>query len=251
MGDSSTVALNLTFFGTVGVAFVMFVGLLLLFITTLVLAGVGRLAAIIVMALFGRFPKNETIPVVRLEGLPQEHTTFDDGAAAAPSEAGAPAEQPRETAAAAKPRSPLEWKKTLRPADLKLRLRTAVGHHPLVTAVRREPPVLAEDWAAAVAEADARAMARARAANPEIRISVRDLPDPYTPTQDILEVAPLVQSATHEDNPVQRIPRSFRKPAEPGPLSMLDTGSLVSLSVHGHEPSPDPLDYSAPRKEKY
>ncbi|XAS67253.1 hypothetical protein V3C33_17705 [Micrococcaceae bacterium Sec5.7] len=260
MGDSSTVALNLTFFGTVGVALVMFLGLFLLFIATLVLAGVGRLAALIVMALFGRFPKNETIPVVRLQGLPQAQTSHDDGAAAAAALEAAAATEPHRgtpgaTAPAAGPRgprgwSPRDWKKILTPADLKPRLRAAVGNHPLVTAVRREPPVLAQGWAAAVAEADARAMARARAAKPEIRIPVGDLPNPHAPAQDILEVAPLVESATHEDNSVQPIPRSFRKPAEHGPMSMLDTGSLVSLSGHGHITSPDPVDYSALRKTK-
>ena len=56
MEDPTTIALNLTFFGTLGVAFVMFIGMFLLVVVTLVLAGVGRLAALIVMALFGRFP---------------------------------------------------------------------------------------------------------------------------------------------------------------------------------------------------
>jgi hypothetical protein len=51
--DPTTVALNLTFFGTLGVAFLMFVGLFLIFVTTLVLAGLGRLLAAAIMALFG------------------------------------------------------------------------------------------------------------------------------------------------------------------------------------------------------
>ncbi len=59
MGDPSLVALHLTFFGTVAVAFVMFLGLFIVFVATLVLAGVGRLIAAILMAiaeLFGFRP---------------------------------------------------------------------------------------------------------------------------------------------------------------------------------------------------
>ena len=124
-------------------------------------------------------------------------------------------------------------------------------HHPLLTAARREPPVLAEDWAAAVAEADARAVARARAAAPEIKVSVRELPAPSVPAAKVEAVAPLVESALHqdipvrEDNPLARThpgrgpmhrpgpaARSFTKPPAPAPLSPLDTGSLMSLSGH-------------------
>jgi hypothetical protein len=53
--DPTTIALNLTFLGTLGVAFLMFFGLFIVFVLTLVLAGVGRLVAVIVMALAG-FP---------------------------------------------------------------------------------------------------------------------------------------------------------------------------------------------------
>jgi hypothetical protein len=51
--DPTTIALNLTFFGTVGVAFVMFFGLFIVFVLTLVLAGLGRLVGVAVMALAG------------------------------------------------------------------------------------------------------------------------------------------------------------------------------------------------------
>jgi hypothetical protein len=87
VGDSTTIALNLTFFGTLGLAFLMFLGLVLLVVITLLLAGTGRLFVLIVMALFGRRPKNETLSLVRLTGesgppsdAPVE--THDDGAAA-------------------------------------------------------------------------------------------------------------------------------------------------------------------------
>ncbi|MCU1516908.1 MAG: hypothetical protein JWQ75_1629 [Pseudarthrobacter sp.] len=275
MGDSTTLALNLTFFGTLGLAALMFVGLFLLVMTTLVLAGVGRLVALTVMALVGRLPRHETLPLVRLTGL-------SAGPAAAPSPEGAgtpadddgaaantPAKPPRAglltagllttpaaalrskagtavsavraqgSAATAALAAPRDWRKALRtartllkPSELKPRFRDAVEHHPLLTAARREPPVLAEDWAAAVARADARAIARAKAAAPEIRITVRDLPDPGVPADKVVAVAPLVASALQQDHPARDVPRSFTKPPPPAPLSPLDTGSLMSVSGH-------------------
>lgn len=192
MGDSTTVVLHLTFFGTLGIAFLMFAGLFLLVILTLILAGTGRLLVLTAMTLLGRRPKSETLPLARLTG----------------------ASEP--------------------PSD-------AVKNHNLLSAVRKEPPVLAEDWAAAVAEADARAMARARAVAPEFEEPVRELPGPTGTLANVKAVAPLVESALHQDisasdttgsnaaSPV--IPAlSFTKPPAPAPLSLLDTGSLVSLS---------------------
>ncbi|MGM9472024.1 hypothetical protein ACS5PJ_08455 [Pseudarthrobacter sp. YS3] len=239
MGDSTTLALHLTFFGTLGLAFLMFLGLFLLVVLTLVIAGVGRLAALLVMALFGRLPRNETLPLVRLSGAAKsaEVPAHDGGAAAS---SGRPARAGLLRAGtgvllghARKLHSKgNNGRNLLKPSELRPRLHEEVEHHPLLTAARREPPVLAEDWAAAVAEADARAMARARAAAPEITISVRDLPDPGVPAEKIVAVAPLVESALHQDRPARDVPRSFKKPAAPAPLSPLDTGSLVSLSGH-------------------
>ncbi|ALV41647.1 hypothetical protein AU252_11185 [Pseudarthrobacter sulfonivorans] len=280
MGDSTTIALNLTFFGTLGLALLMFLGLFLLVVITLLLAGAGRLFVLTVMALFGRLPKHETLPLIRLtgesvppSGAPVE--THDDGAAA-PS-AGQPARAgvlrskagalrtttgaalstmfAHGAAAVAAVSAPRNWRKALqdartflKPSELRPRFHHAAEHHPLLTAARKEPPMLAEDWAAAVAEADARAMARARAAAPEIKISVRDLPGPSVPAAKVEAVAPLVESALHQDNPARdnsnRDPsresaglgaaRSFTKPPAPAPLSVLDTGSLVSLSGHAN-----------------
>ena len=96
---------------------------------------------------------------------------------------------------------------------------------------RREPPALSQGWATAVAEADARAVARARAAAPEIKLSVRDLPDPRVTADKVVEVAPLVESALDRHDAAGDVPRSFRKPQPPHPLALLDTGSLVSLSA--------------------
>ncbi|QHK21115.1 hypothetical protein GU243_16920 [Pseudarthrobacter psychrotolerans] len=274
MGDSTTIALNLTFFGTLGLAFLMFLGLVLLVVITLLLAGFGRLFVLTLMALLGRLPKNETLPLVRLTGEPGPPSdataaTHDDGAAAStagkPARAGAlraKAGAVRTTAggalstvrahiaaAVAVVSTPRDWRQALRdgrsylnPSEIRPRFHDAVEHHPLLTAARKEQPVLAEDWAAAVAEADARAMERARAAAPEIKISVRDLPGPSVPAAKVESVAPLVESALHQDNPNHEnasranaalvAARSFTKPPAPAPLSLLDTGSLVSLSGH-------------------
>lgn len=197
-----TLVLNLTFLGTVGMALMMFFVLFLLGVITLVLAGLGRLAAVILMALFGRRP------------LVRSRDTA--GTAADPA---TPRPAFRKRAA------------SLKPDRLAKSLRTAVERHPKLAAARREPPVLAEDWASAVADADARAMARARAAAPEIKLSVRDLPDPAVPAEKVVEVAPLVESALHNHRPPHELPRSFKKPQPPHPLAPLDTGSLVSLSA--------------------
>jgi len=197
-----TLVLNLTFLGTVGVALMMFGVLFLLGVITLVLAGLGRLAALVLMVLFGRVPGR---------------TGSERFANTATSQA--------------EPRKPLrERAAALKPDRLKESLRTAVVRHPKLAAARPEPPVLAEDWASAVAQADKRAEARARAERPEIKLSVRDLPDPAVPADKVSEVAPLVESALHNHRPPHEMPRSFKKPQPLHPVPPLDTGSLVSLA---------------------
>ena len=196
-----TLVLNLTFFGTMGVALLMFLVLFLLGALTLVLAGLGRLAGLVVMALFGKGPRKGRALLM---------------AARSDSPGGRPSW--RERAAA------------LKPARLRESLRAVVVRHPKLAAARPEPPVLAEDWASAVAEADKRAEARARAAAPEIKLSVRDLPDPAAPADKVAQVAPLVESALHNHRPPHEMPRSFKKPVPPHPVPPLDTGSLVSLA---------------------
>jgi hypothetical protein len=52
--DPTTIALNLTFFATLGIAVVMFVGVLIAFVATLLLAGLGRLVATAGTVLFRR-----------------------------------------------------------------------------------------------------------------------------------------------------------------------------------------------------
>ena len=225
MENPDTLILNLTFLGTVVMAFLMFLVLFLLGVITLLLAGIGRLAAVSLMALFGRRTSRQSIPLVRLGG--PFRTTHDDDTP--PSAAGSHDPAPPVAKTPKPKRRPRDWRAALKPAHLRSALRTAVVHHPAVTAARPVPPVLAEDWASAVAEADARAMARARAAAPDIKLSVRDLPDPRVPADKVVEVAPLVESALDNHRP-GRVPRSFKKAQASRPLAPLDTGSLVSLS---------------------
>jgi hypothetical protein len=223
--NPDTLILNLTFLGTVGMAFLMFLVLFLLGVVTLVLAGIGRLAAVTVMTLLGKGSRAENIPLARLAA--PVGTTHDDDLPASPV---GPDDGGQGTADGSKPgRPPRGWRAALKPAGLRSALRTAVVQSPAVTAVRREPDVLAPDWASAVAEADARAMARARAAAPEIKLSVRDLPAPHVPAHEVVEVAPLVESAL-DDHRTGAVPKSFKKPQVHRPLTPLDTGSLVSLS---------------------
>jgi hypothetical protein len=276
VGDPTTIALNLTFFGTVFVAFVMSIGLFIIFTAMLLIAGAGRLTALIVMALFGRFPKNDTIEVVRLSADGQiarsvpvaepanSHPAEDRPGKTRPAKPRLPRTQSTSRPVRA-PRPPIDWKKLLTRAGLEEALRTAVVHHPLVTAARPVPPVLAKDWADAVAAADARAVARARAAAPTIDVPVRDVP--VTGTGEIVKVAPLVESALHHGAraPLTQVPpppshapgekrsgngakspqpaqpltansaqpaRPAKKPANAAHMAILDTGSMVSLAQH-------------------
>ncbi|APX02240.1 hypothetical protein [Arthrobacter sp. QXT-31] len=251
MEDPTTIALNLTFFGTLAVAFLMFLGLCVSVMLTLVIAGLGRLVVLIVMALFGRLPRNETVEIVRLAAdgspLPPEAETV-------PAKAKAAKVRP-----VREPRKPVNWKKLRTRAGLQEALRNAVAHHPLVTAARPVPPVPAKDWADAVAAADARAVARARAAAPEVKVTVRDLPPPDVAAASVTQVAPLVESALrHDAVPAEAAgsgntgkgnaskgetvrsalalsaqpPRPARKPAVAAHAAVLDTGSMTSLAQH-------------------
>ncbi|MDF9752745.1 hypothetical protein [Arthrobacter sp. ES3-54] len=198
MEDPTTIALNLTFFGTLGVAFVMFLGLFMVFAATLVLAGIGRLAAVIVLAAAGLLREG---PAMR-EDRAREDRTRNEPAKAA---------QPARPAATKKPRPPAR------------------------NAGKKEP-ALSPEWAAAVARADARAAARARAeAGRAVRVTVRDLPNPMAPARDIKEVSALVQSATDTNGTLGAVPRAFQKPPMPAANCLLDTGSLVSL--RGSQPA--------------
>lgn len=197
MGDPTTIALNLTFFGTLAVALVMFFGLFLVFVATLVIAGLGRLTAVTVMALGrGLFRTGGRTADAVGQNLPVRS-------------AGTSQHLPPKTAPPAKAAKPA------RPA--------------------KKEPALSPDWAAAVARADARAAARAKAeAAPAVKVSVRELPDPAAPARDLSAVAPLVESATDRNGQLGTVPPAFKKAPMPAAKSLLDTGSLVSL--HGSLP---------------
>lgn len=192
--DPTTLALNLTFFGTLGLALFMFLALGFLMVVTLVLAGVAKLLSIILLTMVGLYPKRDTVPVVHLPPRPRRIPALsadseESTTAEADSLGTVPLipEKPRPgTLGTAKllwsaawsavrnfPRkslvNPRTWPK---PAQVKAGIAataTAVAtsqakEHPLVVAVKQDPPVLNSRWAAAVAEADARAAARASAA---------------------------------------------------------------------------------------
>ena len=202
MEDPTTIALNLTFFGTLGVALVMFFGLFLVFVATLVIAGLGRLAAVTIMAV-GRGLLRTAGRTARPAQTVQQDRTVRTIGTTQHARPPRPA-KPVKAAKAAKPVKPE------RPA--------------------KKVPALSPDWAAAVAQADARAAARARAeAAPAVKVSVRELPSPTAPAGDVLAVAPLVESATARNGQLGTVPPAFRKAPMPAAKSLLDTGSLVSL----------------------
>mgnify|MGYP000371192909 CR=1 FL=1 len=199
MEDPTTIALNLTFLGTLGVALVMFFGLFLVFVATLVIAGLGRLAAVTIMAV-GR-------------GLMRTAGRADSPAEAFQQDRPARAVGTTQNARPPKAAKPVKAAKPAKPAK-----------------PAKKEPALSPDWAAAVAQADARAAARARAeAAPAVKVSVRELPSPTAPARDLKAVAPLVESATDRNGQLGTVPPAFRKAPMPAAKSLLDTGSLVSL----------------------
>lgn len=190
MEDPTTLGLNLTFFGTLGLALLMFLGLGFLMVVTLVLAGVAKLLWIILLAMVGIFPKRDAVPVVHLPPRPrrapappsdsEESTTAEDGLpGTGPFVPGRPRPGIVGTTRLlwsvswAGVRN-FPWKSLVnprawpKPAQIKAGIAataTAVAttqakEHPFVVAVKQDPPVLNSQWAAAVAEADARAAAR-------------------------------------------------------------------------------------------
>ena len=193
MQDPTTIALNLTFFGTLAIGLVMFFGLFLVFVATLVIAGCGRLAAVTIMAAGrGLFrTAGRTAGTVQRDRPVRTLGTTQPGRPPT-------AAQPAEAAEAAKP--------------------------------SKKEPSLSPNWAAAVARADSRAAARDKAgAAPAVKVSVRELPSPAAPARDVAAVAPLVESATDRNGQLGTVPPAFKKAVMPAAASLLDTGSLVSL----------------------
>jgi hypothetical protein len=192
MEDPTTIALNLTFFGTLAVAMVMFFGLFLVFVATLVMAGLGRLAAVTIIAV-GRGLFRTASRTAETVQRDRPVRTLGTTEPARPPKAAQPAK-------AAKPAKPA-----------------------------KKEPALSPDWAAAVVQADTRAAARAKAeADPAVKVSVRDLPSPTAPARDVAAVAPLVESATDRNGQLGAVPPAFQKAPMPAAKSLLDTGSMVS-----------------------
>ncbi|MBO1268296.1 hypothetical protein [Arthrobacter cavernae] len=165
MEDPATLILNLTFLGTVGLAGLMFLLLGFLAVITLVIAGIARLVSIVLLAMVGVFPKRDTVPIMH---LPPERPTQVPEPHAVPVAESPTADEPLPAAHAA----------TVVSVPQRQHFFTSQGkHHPFVAALTHEPPVLNEKWAAAVAQADERAAARAKAAElPKIVVSVREVP---------------------------------------------------------------------------
>lgn len=254
MEDPTTLAINLTYLGTVGMAILMFLGLGVVVIITLVVAGVGRLVSVILLAMVGIFPKKETVTIVHLPPAPErvpspagDDVDFSSHAVESPLEdlayvpAGSAAE-PAHNPAAAEPKKDLlgdvrrrvsdatsavkdgAWKvrpkKVPKPVHVKEVVETQTAHHPLLVAASKEPPVLAKDWADAVAEADRRAAERAKAEEPPaIKVTVRELDEPTPPSSKDEPSAPKAPDAQQSpgSGPEKSGPQSNRSGQGNGP----------------------------------
>lgn len=316
MEDPTTLAINLTYLGTLGLAVLMFLGLGLIVIITLVVAGVGRLVSVILLAMVGILPKKETATVVHLPPRPQRvpapasagvvdssqavESPLDDlayvpasptadvkavaaAAVAAPTAPAAPpvvtppAPAPPAAASAAPKRDLLAdarrrlsgasaavkdgaWKAKVDPRNLpkpaqvkdwaastyESVMETQTAHHPLIVAASKEPPVLAKDWADAVAKADERAAARAKAEQPPaIKVTVRELDEPTPPSGNGKSPAPKTPD-TSKESPDEGSSKPTAEPAKSGapakpakPVQGNGTKkSVPSPSKNGKTPSP-------------
>ncbi|MEZ2391432.1 hypothetical protein AB6813_18160 [bacterium RCC_150] len=194
MDDPTTLGLNLTFFGTLGVAFLMLLVLGFLIAVTLVLAGIAKLIWVILLALVGVYPKRSTGTVVHLppppRHMPSSPALLEE---AGPSESQTVHPLPEEprpgfiekvrhaagtvgiiASAGVSTLRNVQWKSLLsprawpKPGQVKAGIAATASalatsqakEHPFVVAARQDPPVLNSKWAAAVAEADAREAAR-------------------------------------------------------------------------------------------
>jgi hypothetical protein len=290
--DPTTLAINLTYLGTLGLAVLMFLGLGLIIIITLVVAGIGRLLSIVLLAMVGIFPKRETTPIVQLPPRPArvpvpvtEGGGGNSPAADSPlddlahlrTESTAQVQAPEAAALsgtsvspASKPAAPIPstpaapkrdllgnvrrrlsgasaavkdgaWKAKVdprnlpKPAEVKSAVEHLTAHHPIVVAAAKEPPVLAKDWADAVAQADERAAARAQAGQPPaIKVTVRDLDDP-APSPNGKNPNP-----KHPDTPGKRPDNAPAKPVDAKSPSTGNgaTKSGPGNSKNGKAPSP-------------
>jgi hypothetical protein len=127
--DPTTIALNLTFFGTLAVAFAMFLGLFGAFVLTLVIAGVGRLVAATAMAIAGG--------VARVAGTAAG--AEDDGT---PSSSPQPSKRPSPVRPGRKGASQLsaDWTAAVARADARAAQPAQTEAEPAVAAAAREAP---------------------------------------------------------------------------------------------------------------
>jgi hypothetical protein len=129
--DPTTIAMNLTFFGTLGVALVMFFGLFLALVITLLLAGLGRLLAIAVAAL-ARAPKSAR------ESARQTIAVEPNADDAGPAKASRPAKPAKP--ARKEPQLSPEWVAAVERADARAKARAKAEAAPEVKVSVRDLP---------------------------------------------------------------------------------------------------------------
>ena len=132
MEDPTTIALNLTFFGTLGVAFLMFLGLFMVFAATLVIAGIGRLAAVVVLAVAG-------VVGVGPEARNQARTAKPAPISEKPADTGKPA-RPGRKAGKKEPELSPEWAAAVARADARAAARAKAEAGPAVRVSVRDLP---------------------------------------------------------------------------------------------------------------
>ena len=131
MEDPTTIALHLTFFGTLGVAFVMFLGLFMVFAATLVIAGIGRLAVVVVLAVAGLFGGSSLV---------REERAQEGQAGAEPAKAAKPPRRPARNAGKKEPSLSPEWAAAVARADARAAARAEAEAGPAVRVSVRDLP---------------------------------------------------------------------------------------------------------------
>lgn len=131
MEDPTTIAMNLTFFGTLGVALVMFFGLFLALVITLLLAGIGRLLAVAVAAL-ARALKSAREPAG------QRIAVGPNAVAAGTAKASRPAKPAK--LARKEPQLSPEWAAAVERADARARARAKAEAAPEIAVSVRDQP---------------------------------------------------------------------------------------------------------------
>ena len=132
MEDPTTIAMNLTFFGTLAVGLVMFFGVFLALVITLLLAGLGRLLAVTVLAV-GRGLRSRNDPAEQASAAAADAAaTHGTAKAARPAKPAKPARK--------EPQLSPEWAAAVERADARARARALAEAAPEVTVSVRELP---------------------------------------------------------------------------------------------------------------